>query len=234
MKSKEFKYRHELKYRCSISQLEQIKQRIEKLIPLDKHADNGQYCIRSMYFDNYANRCYFENESGTDPREKFRIRIYNASDKRISLECKRKERGKTHKTSCLLTKEQFYALANNGIINDIESQSELLRKFYCLMKTQLFKPAVIVEYDRTPYVYKNGNVRITFDKNIRSSIEFYKFFEKNIATREILEKGQHLMEVKYDEYIPDFIKESLEISELRRTTFSKYYLCRKYSTGGNL
>lgn len=234
MENKEFKYRHELKYRCSISQIELIRQRIEKLIPLDKHAKNGQYCIRSMYFDNYANRCYFENESGTDPREKFRIRIYNASDNRISLECKRKERGKTHKSSCLLTKEQCYNLINNGTINDIELQNPLLIKFYCLIKTQLFKPAIIVEYDREPYVYKNGNVRITFDKNIRSSVEFDKFFDQNIATREILEKGQHLMEVKYDEYIPDFIKECLEISELRRTTFSKYYLCRKFSTGGKL
>lgn len=232
MESNEFKYRHELKYRSSIAQLELIKNRLGGLVELDKHAEGGQYCIRSMYFDNYANRCFFENESGTDPREKFRIRIYNASDKRISLECKRKERGKTYKTSCLLTKEQYYTLTNNGVIDNIEHQNILLRKFYCLIKTQLYKPAIIVEYDRTPYVYKNGNVRITFDKNIRSSIDFDKFFDKNIATREILDKGQHLLEVKYDEFIPDFIKESLEISNISRTTFSKYYLCRKFSTEG--
>lgn len=230
----DIKYRHELKYRCSIAQLELIKSRIEKIISIDKHAENGQYCIRSMYFDNYANRCYYENEQGVDPREKFRIRIYNASDKRISLECKRKERGKTNKTSCFLSKEQYYALVNGSVIEDLEYQHPLLRKFYYLIKMQLFRPAIIVEYDRIPYVYQNGNVRITFDTNIRSSTEFDKFFEKNIATREILEKGQHLLEVKYDEYIPDFIKESLEIGDLRRTAFSKYYLCRKFSTGGKL
>jgi SPX domain protein involved in polyphosphate accumulation len=228
------KYRHELKYNCSIAQLTIIENRLKNLISLDKHAEGGQYCIRSMYFDNYANRCYYENENGTDPREKFRIRIYNASDKRISLECKRKERGKTHKTSCLISKEQFYALANNEIIDDIGKQKPLLQKFYYLIKTQMFKPAVIVEYDRIPYVYMDGNVRITFDKNIRSSNEFDKFFEKNLSTREILQKGQHLIEVKYDEFIPDFIKENLEISDLRRTTFSKYYLCRKFSLGGIL
>lgn len=230
----DFKYRHELKYQCSELQLETIKNRVENLLKFDKHAKNGEYCIRSMYFDNYANRCYYENENGSDPREKFRIRIYNADSNRISLECKRKERGKTHKTSCLLTIEQFQEIMHNGSFSDIENNPEVLRKFTYLMKTQLFKPAVIVEYERTPYVYRDGNVRITLDKNIRSSLAFDRFFDKNIPTRQILPTGQHLLEVKYDEFIPDFIKESLQMENLQQSTFSKYYLCRKFSNGGLL
>ena len=88
------KFRHELKYQCSEAHLAIIRNRLQGVIPYDRHAANGQYTIRSMYFDNFENRCFHENESGTDPREKFRIRIYNADDSRISLECKRKERGK--------------------------------------------------------------------------------------------------------------------------------------------
>jgi len=46
--------------------------------------------------------------------------------------------------------------------------------------------------------------------------------------------GQHLIELKYDEFLPDFIKELLELNNLQRTTFSKYYLCRKYSMEGTI
>ena len=228
------KYRHELKYSCSAGQIAIIQSRLQNLMPFDQHAQNGCYTVRSMYFDNYENRCFYENESGCDPREKFRVRIYNANDSRISLECKRKERGKTHKTSCLLSREQYSRLAEGGGSLDLSDAPELLRRFWVLMKTQRFTPSVIVEYDRTPYVYKIGNVRITLDRNIRSSNDFDRFFEANMTTRPILPHGQHLLEVKYDELLPGFIMENLELGSLQQTTFSKFYLCRKYIAGGNL
>ena len=228
------KYRHELKYQCSDLQLAVIKSRLSNLMRYDTHAKNGSYKIRSMYFDNYENRCYYENESGTDPREKFRIRIYNSSNRHISFECKRKERGKTYKTSCLLSKEQFAEIINEKRITVFANKPELLRKFIILKQTQLFKPAVIVEYDRTPYVYDIGNVRITLDRNIRSSNDYTDFFSDSIVTKPILPQGQHLLEVKYDELLPDFIKDVLQLGNLQQTTFSKYYLCRKHSVGGLL
>lgn len=228
------KFRHELKYQCSEAHLAIIRNRLQGVIPYDRHAANGQYTIRSMYFDNFENRCFHENESGTDPREKFRIRIYNADDSRISLECKRKERGKTYKTSCLLSKEEYADIISGGTLVSIDDKAPLLRKFSVLQKTELFRPAVIVEYDRTPYVYKIGNVRITLDRNIRSSNDFAHFFDDNLPTRPIMPKGRHLLEVKYDNLLPDFIKEILQLGDLQQTTFSKYYLCRKFSTGGTL
>ena len=99
-------FRHELKYLISSAEVTMLRTRLSGLISLDAHAKDGHYTIRSLYFDDYDDRCLLENENGTDPREKFRIRIYNGSAERISLECKRKERGMTHKTSCPLTREQ--------------------------------------------------------------------------------------------------------------------------------
>lgn len=85
------KYRHELKYQISDAQVVMLKNRIDHLIPADSHVEeSGAYTIRSLYFDDYEDRCMQENEDVTDPREKFRIRIYNHSTKRITLECKRK------------------------------------------------------------------------------------------------------------------------------------------------
>ncbi|MCR4792388.1 MAG: polyphosphate polymerase domain-containing protein [Lachnospiraceae bacterium] len=225
-------YRHELKYRIDEAQMAVIRARMEALIHYDKHAANGQYTIRSMYFDNYANRCFYENESGTDPREKYRIRIYNADSKRISLECKIKERGKTAKLSAVLSRNDFEKIMDGRPLSDFADPPDLLRKFVVLMQTQRFAPAVIVEYERAPFIYSIGNVRITLDQNIRSSTDFKNFFEVNLPTRPILAKGQHLLEVKYDELLPEFIKEALQLGNLQQTAFSKYYLCRRFSMGG--
>ena len=138
------------------------------------------------------------------------------------------ERGKTHKTSCPLTVEQTKLLMAGKILPDIGSQPPLLQKLTMLMMIRRMRPVVIVEYDRIPYVYKNGNVRITLDTNIRSSSSVEGFLDKTIPVRPVLPTGQQLLEVKYDEYLPDFIYRSLQLHSLRQTAFSKYAICRKY------
>ncbi|HAZ97214.1 MAG TPA: VTC domain-containing protein, partial [Treponema sp.] len=94
------KYRHEFKYLSPEITLSAIEQRLDAILQRDKNAgEKGEYAIRSIYFDDIFNTCYLENENGTDPREKFRIRIYNCQKNRISLELKRKENGMCLKTS---------------------------------------------------------------------------------------------------------------------------------------
>lgn len=223
------KFRHELKYVVSSTQLKMLECRVKNLLSLDSHtAENGKYTIRSLYFDDYYDSCMRQNENGTDPREKFRIRIYNHSTKVIKLECKRKERGKTHKTSCTLSVEQTKMLMQGKPIGDIANQPPLLRKLTQKMLTQRFRPVVIVEYDRVPYVYKNGNVRVTFDTNISSSTDIENFLSENIRKRPVMPQSRQLLEVKYDEYIPDFVYQSLQLQNLTQTAYSKYYICRKF------
>lgn len=226
----QIKYRHELKYQVTDAEIQMLKNRLHHLLPLDSHvARTGAYVIRSLYFDDYHDRCMRENENGTDPREKFRIRIYNGSVQKISLECKRKERGKTYKTSCPLTVEQTKLLMAGKVVPDIGLQPPLLRKLTLQMMTRRLRPVVIVEYERIPYVYRNGNVRITLDTNITSSSAVETFLDPRICGRPVLPVGQQLLEVKYDEYLPDFIYRSLMLPNLRQTAFSKYYICRKYT-----
>ena len=224
------KYRHELKYVVSTGELVLLRSRIRHLISLDSHAgESGMYVIRSLYFDDYENRCYYENENGTDPREKFRIRIYNHSSEKITLECKRKERGKTLKTSCPLTIEQTRMLMAGKTIPDIANQPEVLRKLTMQMMTRQMRPVVIVEYERIPYVYQNGNVRITLDMNVSSCSDVNKFLDEEIPKRPVMPMGQHLLEVKFDELLPDFIHHSLNLHSLTLTAYSKYALCRRYT-----
>lgn len=226
----EVKYRHELKYLITTGQIPLIQNRINHLLPQDSHVGpDGAYTIRSLYFDDYENRCYYENENGTDPREKFRIRIYNHGTEKISLESKRKERGKTQKTCCLLTVEQTRILMEGKALPDIGQQPPLLRKLTLQMLTRRLRPVVIVEYVRIPYVYPHGNVRITLDTNLSSSRAVDCFLDAQIPKRPVMPLGQQLLEVKYDEYLPDFIYHNLQLDSLQQTAFSKYYICRRYT-----
>ena len=226
-------YRHEYKYQCTLQKLLCIRNQIEPILYQDSNVgDDGTYTIRSLYFDDYNNRCFYENVNGTDPREKFRIRIYNGDASFIKLELKRKERGKTKKLSCHLS-EELCRMAMNGELLPIEAvDSAVYRKFCMQQSTRLLQPKVIVEYDRVPFVYPDGNVRVTLDLQIRSSDRIESFLDKEIASRAIMQTNRHLLEVKFDEYIPDFIYQAVQAQNLQQTTFSKYYLCRKYGMGG--
>ncbi len=223
------RYRHEYKYRIDRIEEEILLMRARGALDKDSHAGkDGTYYVRSLYFDDYEDRCLMENEAGTDPREKFRIRIYDHSSGRISLELKKKLRGKTQKLSCLLTPEQCRSLMAGEIPDMGDDAPAVLQKLCLLMRTRLMRPKVIVEYVRVPYIYSNGNVRITLDTNISSSNRTDLFLEEQIPLRPVLEAGQHVLEVKYDEYLPDFIYHTAHMANLRQTAFSKYYLCRRY------
>ena len=226
-------YRNEIKYLVSETHLVLLENRIRNLIQPDRHAGaDGTYQIRSLYFDDFENTYYRENEMGTDPREKFRIRIYNGDPGRISLELKKKQHCMTQKLSCLLTEEQCRELMAGRPLPADPSYPPVLQKMNLLMKTRLLKPKVIVEYDRTPFVEKLGNTRVTFDRNIRSSNAVASFLEKRVPARPIMPAGKQILEVKYDEFLPDYLYRNLQLSHLRQTTFSKYYLCRRYSLSG--
>lgn len=223
------KHRNELKYLCSEADLQIIHSRISPLCAFDSHtAADGTYHIRSVYFDDPRNRCYYENENGTDPREKFRIRIYNGSDSRITLECKRKERSMTRKESCPITRAQYDAIIGGTAVPRSEDPA-LLKRFLALCTETGMAPKVIVAYDRTPFVYGPGNVRITFDRNIGSTTDIARFFDPQIPLRPILPTGKHILEVKYDEFLPNFLYCAMSLGSLRQTAFSKYYLCRKFT-----
>lgn len=223
------KFRHELKYVCSEGELQLIYARIRHLCQPDPHAGpEGVYNIRSVYFDDQENSCFYDNENGTDPREKFRIRIYNGSDARITLECKKKEKLMTHKDMCPLTKGQYERIVS-GELSQEDLNSPLLRKLYTRYAQDHLVPKVIVAYERTPFVYGPGNVRITFDRNIGSSTDVGSFFDSYLPLRPVLPVGKHILEVKYDEFLPDFLYSVMNLGSLTQSAFSKYYLCRKFT-----
>ena len=232
-KKEKVPWRHEIKYVCSEVQIPDIRNKISTFCDLDEHVDaDGRYYVRSVYFDDYNDSAYYENEMGVAPRRKYRIRLYNGDTERLMLERKTKFREKTYKESTPLSRERCrMMLWGDWMCADIGKEPFLLQQFYLEYRIKLLRPRVIVEYERVPYVYPTGNVRVTFDQNISVSGDIGSFLEQGIITRPIMPEGQHVLEVKYDSLIPDFIYNAISGERLRQTSYSKYYLCRKIDEG---
>lgn len=226
-------FRHEYKYLCSDTQLRIEQRRLETLLKRDPHAGpDGRYDVRSVYFDDPEDGCLRENENGTDPRAKYRLRIYNGSDARISLERKAKVRGMTHKDAVLVDRDMAETLLSGRIPLPGADAAPLLRRMLTDMQLRVLRPKVIVQYVRTPFVLAAGNVRITLDEHIASSQAVDRFFGTDFPVRPVLPTGQGVLEVKWDQLLPSWIYRSLQLEGLQWTAFSKYYLCRVYNTMG--
>lgn len=226
-------FRHEYKFILSVSQSLILRERLSEIMKKDGNSgESGSYEIRSIYFDDYDNTCYMQNEAGTDPRSKYRIRSYNVSDSRMILEKKIKQNGMTKKLQQELTKEQYEMLLRadgSEIGQTFFDQPPLVQELLTLKQMRMMRPKVIVTYERTPFIEDAGNVRITFDDRISSAVDLEDFFSEELHKRPVMPVGQTLMEVKFDEFLPAYIKETIEMGRLTQTTFSKYYLCRRYS-----
>ncbi len=228
-KANEYKYRYELKFLCTQLQIEMLRSQLDFLMEKDSHSKaDGFYSIRSLYFDDYDDSAMKQKEDGLDERKKYRIRSYHAGqDEYFRLEIKYRNHDKIRKESCLLTPEEVREILwGKAVKTAYDSGRKVLAQFEFSREQKLLAPAVIVEYDRIPYVYQEGNVRITIDRNICASPDTGEFMKKNIASLPVLERGVHLLEIKYDEYLPDFIRQVLQIVSLHKISFSKYYLCR--------
>lgn len=219
-------YRVEQKYLITEERIAYLKQKLENCMQYDGNAAGESYLIRSLYFDDMYDTCLKENEAGTDIREKFRIRTYDNDSSLIHLELKQKRKGFTKKQKERLTKEECLSFME-GKSSELKKEDGFLKKkLYSQGILRRMQPVQIVEYERMAFVEPMGNVRVTFDKNIGGTADISTFFDEYIPTVPALPTGVHILEVKYDEFLPDYIKEILEIGSLRKTSFSKYYYTR--------
>ena len=223
------KFRHELKYQIGQHHYHILRQRLSKLLEHDKHAGpDGEYHIRSLYFDDVSNSALHDKQGGISDRAKYRIRIYNFSDQVIHFEKKIKKQDYIAKLKEPLTRQLYNSLIYGDYKPLLEQNKPLLQEIYYLAEHKLLRPKVIVDYVREPFICSNGNVRITFDKNLRSGQHNLQLFDQSAPTVPVLDNGSLIMEVKYDEYLPEVIRSSLQLEGLIRQAASKYVICRKW------
>ena len=221
------KYRHEWKHEINYADLLTLRLRLSAVMKRDEHAIGGIYRIRSLYFDNLSDKALREKIDGVNVREKFRIRYYNGDASFIVLEKKSKINGLCAKESCRITEDEAQKIVDGNLGWMPESGRPLCLELYSKMCSQGLRPKTIVDYTRDPFIYGPGNVRVTIDYNIRTGAFRTDFLNPETLT---LPAGESpiILEVKWDEYLPDIIKDAVAIPGRRVSAFSKYAQCRVY------
>ena len=223
------KGRKELKHAISKAEYFVLRNKLSHFMKRDAHAGpDGKYLIRSTYFDNFDNKVLNEKKEGYLNRDKYRVRIYGKSSSIIHLERKSKRNNLTFKSKCNLTYKEFETLRVGQIDWMVEDERELIRDLYYEMKQHQLKPMVVVDYEREAWIYPYGNVRVTFDMKVQTSIRNTDMFNKDLPMVDVLDPNLVILEVKYDEYLPDVIKYLLQLSDTQAEAYSKYQLSRMY------
>jgi hypothetical protein len=223
-------FRHELKYYINYIEYESLKRRLKYVLKKDKYADdNGNYHIRSLYFDDLSSTALFEKQSGVLTRIKFRIRIYNIDNSVIKLESKSRVGQFIHKESATLSLGNYHDLIDGNIEFLRDSSNILFKKFYIELTIRRQKPNVIVDYIREAYIYDINNIRITFDKFLKTGLNKLDIFDKELPTIDVMEEPKMILEIKYDHFLPDFIRSLLQFSSHQRYAISKFVICKKFT-----
>ncbi len=223
-------YRHEVKYQISMADYLSIRQRLRLVMKPDIHAkENGKYTVRSIYFDNLEDKALREKRNGVQKREKFRIRYYNDDVSFLVLEKKMKWNNLCLKIDARLTEEECRALLGGDKSWMMAHPSGLVRELYCKMGSQQLRPKVLVSYIREAYLYAAGNVRVTFDSHIRSTLFHRPFLEEGVPDIDVSDNpGDMVLEVKFDAFLPDVVQILLQTGNIRQQSYSKYGACRKF------
>ena len=224
---KEKHYRHEWKHEITYADLLAIRMRMSTVAIPDPHTVDGKYLIRSLYFDNSKDKALREKIDGVNMREKFRIRYYNLDPSIIHLEKKSKVNGLGTKYSANLSADEAQKIVDGDIDWMLGSGRPLIEELYCKMRYQGMKPMTIVDYTREPFIYGPGNVRVTLDYDIRTGLNSTDFLNPGCVT---IPAGDApiILEVKWDAYLPDIIRDAVQLKGCRVGAFSKYAQCRIY------
>ena len=221
--------RHELKYFINPAELEALRQRLRGALAMDGHCVGGRpYAIRSLYFDDIEDSAFYDKQAGVMHRDKYRIRIYNLSDKAIFLERKRKAGDLIQKSSVQITRRLCDQLIDGNPAGLYKANSPLLQDMYVQMRTRLLRPRVIVDYAREAYIHPAEEVRITFDLALRSGLFSRDLFNAGLPTVCPHDRNVEILEVKFNNFLPDYIAGLLHGVEAERSAVSKYILCRRY------
>lgn len=223
--------RHELKFFISEMQYQILSRQLDHVLWRDPNGDeNNEYHIRSLYFDTVFNDAYFDKLDGVRDRNKYRIRIYNLSDRIIKLECKTKVGSLISKRSLSIPRD----LADQLIAGDPEGLERtsrgLLSDMHREMTCGLLRPVVLVDYVREAYLHPAEEVRITFDKQLRTGMRSIDLFNPEVPTVPPFDNNEIILEVKYNRVMPPYIRDLLNTycKSAQQSAISKYTWCRRF------
>lgn len=221
------KYRHEIKHEITYGDMLILKSRLGAVLYSDENSKDGRYYIRSLYFDTPEDKALKEKIDGVNKRDKFRIRCYNGDLSFIKLEKKSKLNSLCLKGSEVISKDEVISLLSGDFSFLKNPQKPLFSELYFKMTTEALRPKTLVDYTREAFTYPAGNVRVTLDYDIKTGLSCTDFCDFTCPTVPSL-PSPVILEVKYDEFLPDIVKSAVALKGCRSGAFSKYAACRGY------
>jgi len=221
------RFRHELKYAIDSLQHQSLRKNLLAILKPDAHAGpDGRYHIRSLYFDDFKNTALLEKLAGVRHRKKYRIRLYDFDDSLIKLERKTKVDQYICKESAMLTRTDVERIMVGSIEFLADATHPLLKQFYIDSRCTLLHPVVIVDYYREAYIHPIGNVRITFDTDLCTSLGTGPPFGKTVCPIRIIDAPRTILEVKFNDVFPQYIRGLFPDTIRPRSAIGKFVLCR--------
>lgn len=222
--------RHELKYYLDDIQMNRSLHQLSGLMQMDTNCKNyAGYRVRSLYFDSIDDECLYQKQSGNLLRKKIRLRTYgNDSNNTVKFEIKRKYGQIVKKDAATISKEaaKEICLGNYAIL--LDKNDPVLNEIYTTFVTKCYKPKVIVEYKRVAFVSPVSNIRVTFDQDLRSNINHLDLFSAVKDMMPVVIEGKQILEIKFDDFFPGYLKKVLSAVSSERMAISKYTLARRF------
>lgn len=214
-------FRHEYKFVIPYEEMLTLRSKLDDLLTLDQ---GGSYKVRSLYFDSYDNKDYFDKLGGEMIRKKIRLRIYDINSNKVKLEVKGKYDYHQLKESLIINRLDAERIINGEYNILLNYDNDLARRIY-LYLNEGYKPKVIIEYDRIAYI-TSTTTRLTFDFNIKRSNDYEKFFTNDINYLDIVDSKDVVLEIKFDRFLEPYIADILNSYNGRYQSVSKYMMGR--------
>lgn len=222
-----FVQRNENKFFIGLPEYYYISQIIQAVMQPDSFMQKDrQYYIRSLYFDTIDNADYYTKISGIEIRKKIRLRIYDIDSEFVKLEIKNRLNSQILKETLVISKSEAVDIIKGDYSCLDNYNNKIALKIKNIMTSQVYSPKIIVDYEREAYVYPEHNVRITFDKNVRAMCSD-QLFDKNLGLVPLITEPYIIMEIKFDQVLPEFIKKAISTGTLLKSSISKYCMARE-------
>lgn len=219
----EARLRKEMKYIISREMALEIQKSLEGVLQQDIYSGvNGEYTIRSQYYDSLIDRDLQDNLDGLLEKRKIRIRVYDLEGDSAKLEYKCKSGSDGIKKVISIKRSQAEAIEQGDFSFLAETNRELDLFLYQKMTQYVYRPKSIIEYERRAYIYPVSDTRITFDREIRTATTSLGVFSKDLSFVPLMSGDSIVMEVKYNDFLIEPIKKLVKKHGLLETANSKY------------
>lgn len=221
--------RQEKKFLINLEQYYKYSNDLGNILELDSHSDGEGYVIRSLYFDTIDDKDFEDKEDGVELRRKIRLRNYGPDIDFAVLEMKQKEGAMQKKRSLTMSREDSERLIEGDYSVLLKYKESFAAECYALMNMLCYRPKAVITYNRKAFVAKENRIRITFDHHIRGTECCFDIFARDLQEPPILDVYLAVLEVKYNGFLLNYIKDMLNECDKSELSVSKYCLGRAIS-----